>query len=103
MVFFFDLVKRFSGQCTGIDMEHMLKRIRLTTTRKESVYETFGDSWRSGTEISVAQTPERLILHKFGGNRLHDAGFAEIKARRERGEILQYFPRENDHEMQGLI
>ena len=75
-----------------IDMEHMLKRIRLTTTRKESVYETFGDSWRSGTLISVAQTPERLILHKFGGNWLSDAGFDQIKSRREKGEILQYFP-----------
>ena len=79
---------------TDFNMEHILHTIRLTATLREDVYETFGDSWRSGTPIAelMPKTPERLILHKFGGNKLHDAGFRIIETRRSKGEILQYLP-----------
>ena len=79
---------------TDFNMEHILHTIRLTATFHDAVYETFGDSWRSGTPITelVPKTPERLILHKFGGNKLHDPGFEIVKERQRNGEILQYLP-----------
>ena len=79
---------------TDLNMENILHTIRLTATLQNDVYETFGDSWRSGTPIAglVPKTPERLILHKFGGNKLHDAGFEMVKTRQRNREILQYLP-----------
>ena len=46
-----------------------------------SSYESFGDSRRSGTTISVAQTHEGLMLLNFGGKSLSEEGFALIKSR----------------------
>lgn len=79
---------------TDFNMENILHTIRLTATLQDDVYETFGDSWRSGTPIAslVPKTPERLILHKFGGNKLHDAGFEMVKTRWRNREILQCLP-----------
>ena len=87
------------------NMEHILHFIRLTATPKEAVYETFGDSWSSGTPVAVPRAPpERLILHKFGGNKLHDAGFQTIKSRRAKGEILKYLPPDmSDEELRRLV
>ena len=79
---------------TDFNMENILHTIQLTATLQDDVYETFGDSWRSGTPIAelVPKTPERLILHKFGGNKLHDAGFEIIQTRWRNGKILKYLP-----------
>ena len=49
-----------------------------------SFYESFGDSRRSGTTISVAQTHEGLMLLNLGGKSLSEEGFAVYRQQLKR-------------------